>query len=240
MSVKATRREAAPIRRAVIRPRGVRRAFLLEARLHQDLLVGVGVLSLAVLALLLLFGARLGFIPLFCAVLAPYHVARSAPARTDLLRASLGISRADGVRGRVLFIALMQAGCALVAFMVIGLSFVPGIVSLPPAERLGAIAPLLDASTWVPGIVWAWVLVGRDCLRRPPQMLAVGTFLVWFVVHAALGVWFDGEGIAPIAQEAIRGPQADEVLLQLGIAAVVTALGIGALALRARRWVRQA
>lgn len=220
---------------------GVARALRLEASVQSTYLVGALVISVVVLALSVT-RMHLGFVPILLAVLAPYTLARGVSPRVEVLRASSGISRADAVRGRVALIGIVQLGLVLIALgsIAIGAHLSIDLAGGAPRSLDG---PLLfvDASTWVPAVLWAWVVTGRDCLRRPWAPAAFSSVVAYVVVSAVLGVFFQTRRLAPIASTwPSTLPSSSEVALQLGCGAFVLLVGIVVLGWRVRAWTRTA
>ncbi|UYG17185.1 hypothetical protein BRM3_01750 [Brachybacterium huguangmaarense] len=229
-----TDRTRAPRRGAVMR------ALRLEASVQSTYLVGALVISVVVLALSVT-SMRLGFVPILLAVLAPYTLARGVPLRVDVLRASSGISRADAVRGRVALIGIVQLALVLVALGSISIGAHLSIeLAVSETRPLGGVLLLVDASTWIPAVLWAWVITGRDSLRRPWAPAAFSAVVVYVVVSTALGIFFQMRRLAPISANEPTLPTSSEVTLQLGSGAAVLLVGLVVLAWRVRAWTRTA
>lgn len=179
-----------------------RRARALDRTLQRNYLLGLAVITL--LAVLVSVGQlmRLGFIPIFFAVTAPWVLSRGDRLQDATLRAQMGVSRAAHVRARTRLALLLQLGLILAAAVVILIGPQPedegamrhvvhmGDVSI----WLPTSAFAVDLALWVPGILWSHVWCGRDALRRigggwtSAVGAFAGTYLLILVLAAVAGV----------------------------------------------------
>ena len=219
---------------------GLARALRLEASVQSTYLAGALVISVVVLAFSVT-SLHLGFVPILLAVLAPYTLARGVSPRVEVLQASSGVSRADAVRGRVALIGLVQLALVLVTLGSIAIGAHLSLdLAVHDTRPLGGVLLFVDASTWVPAILWAWIITGRDGVRRPWAPAAFSAVMAYVVVSAALGFFFRMHRLAPIASDEPNLPTSSEVALQLGCGAAVLLVGIVVLAWRVRTWTQTA
>lgn len=211
----------APPRKAARRDR-LRRALRADLRLNAEQFGGTVICAvLAVILAALLTDVVVAFVPLWAAG-AWYRYGRADSVERSVLRASLGLSRADAVRGRALLVALETAVLLLagaVGALVARLTGHGGsgvVLVLDGITDAGS-APL-GLSAMV-GTVWmaatlalSAVVVGRECVTRSPGavmfVLSILSFLgsalvSWFLLAAVtVGVLvglgrFAGEGPDP-------------------------------------------
>lgn len=187
----------------------------------------------------------LAVLPIWSA-LAWYRYGRADTAERRQLRAMLGLSRADAVRGRVALIVAETAGLLLalllgtaLARLVSGHSTVlPGpTVSWSPAPGVPLGVELLMAAVHVPLVLTLTALVvgGEGVTRRPGRSMLPLSLVVY--IGAGLLV------AAPLSLILLAAEQAGDgtgayLLLAAGLAACTALLGLG-LRRRVRTWIRQ-
>ncbi|GAA1490062.1 hypothetical protein [Brachybacterium sacelli] len=239
-------RPGAPTETAASRRRALRRALVVDLRLNADRFGGTLVTcGLFLLLSVVLTDAFAGLLPLWAA-LAWYRYGRADTVERKELRVSLGMSRADRVRGRVTLIALeslvilLVAGAASLLATALGngssLAGTMASTAIPSGAALvlesvittlGAAVILLLVGIWV----------GGDCLtHRPGRSMAVLSVLL-FGLTAVLG-----GSVLSLPLVVLTTFGVDEtvpsLLAPLGLLVVVVLL---ALLLRARMhaWIRQ-
>lgn len=224
----------------------LRRAFEIELRLSTaqiGLSTVLGALSVALAATIT--DSLLALLPIWSA-LAWYRYGRADTAERRQLRAVLGLSRADAVRGRVALIVTETAGLLLalllgtaLARLVAGHSTVlPGPTvswSPPPGVPLGI--ELLMAAAHVALVLTLSGLVvgGEGITRRPGRSM----LLISLVVYIGAGLLV----AAPLALTLLAAEQAGNsagayLLVAAGLTVCTALLALG-LRRRVRAWTRQ-
>ncbi|OFT58871.1 hypothetical protein HMPREF3159_07455 [Brachybacterium sp. HMSC06H03] len=223
----------------------IRQAMLMELRLNTGRF-GAAV-ALCVLCLVLaatVTDALVAVLPIW-AVLAWYRYGRADTASRAELRASLGLSRADRVRGRVALIGfetlllLLTAALAPFAATATGraISVEPGPTftlqgppDLPQAVLVGV---GLAMSALV--LVITAIVVGGDCLtHRPARSMAV----LSFVVYLGAGMLCSAViGVPLVAFERAEMSLGAYLLVGVGVL-VLLAAALLVLRRRVRRWIR--
>ena len=180
------------------------------------------------------------------AVLAWYRYGRADTIEREELRASLGLSRADRVRGRVVVVLAEQAavvltvaGGALLSVQ-LGRETAGGAAPFsftgnPSGPQLGIV--LAGTLFSAMALLGTGIVVGGDCIvRRPGRSVAVLSVPVYFLI----GVLFSLPlMLTMIVQNADpwEGGIGTTVMVALFVAAVILLLlGLRA---RARRWIRE-
>ena len=180
------------------------------------------------------------------AALAWYRYGRADTIEREELRASLGLSRADRVRGRVVLVLAEQA--AVVATVAAG-----AVLSVRLGrETAGGAAPFTVSGDpsgpqlWIVlagalfsaiSLLVTGIVVGGDCTtRRPGRSLAVLSILTYFIVGLLLMIPLLLISIA-LAIDPLDGTLGTPVTVGLLVAAIL-ALLVG-LRAQARRWIRE-
>lgn len=222
------------------------RIFEIELRLQTAQIGTSAVLGvLAVVLAATVTDGLLAVLPIWAA-LAWYRHGRTDTVERRQLRAALGLSRADAVRGRVTLIAVESAGlllCLLLGTVLARLlahrsSVLPGPTvswSPPPGVPLGV--ELVTAATHVALVLLltAVVIGGEGVTRRPGR----GMLLTGLVVYLGIGLLVAAPlGLVLAAVELDDGGAWAHLLVAAGIAvcAVFAAL---ALRRRMREWIRR-
>lgn len=222
------------------------RALEIELRLNTaqiGMSTVLGALSVALAATVT--DGLLAVLPIWSA-LAWYRYGRADTAERRQLRATLGLSRADAVRGRVALIATESAGLLLalllgtaLARLVAGHSTVlPGpTVSWSPAPGVPLGVELLMAAVHVPLVLTLTALVigGEGVTRRPGRSM----LLIGLVVYVGAGLLV----AAPLALILLAVEQGGDstgayLLVAAGMAVCTALLALG-LRRRAGAWIRQ-
>lgn len=221
-------------------------ALRTELRLNAGRLATTLAACAAVLLGAALFTDQLSGVLTLWAVLAWYRYGRADTIEREELRASLGLSRADRVRGRVLLVLAEQAVVVLtvaasaVLSVQLGRSTVGGAAPFsfsgdPSGSQLWIVLAGMLFSALV--LLVTGIIVGGDCTtRRPGRSLAVLSVLTYFLVGILLALPlmlvtivmnvdpFDGTLGTPVTAG----------LFALAVLALL--LGLRA---RARRWIRE-
>lgn len=171
-------------------------AVLTELRLNAGRLAGTLIACALALLLALLFTDEFSGLLVLWAVLGWYRYGRADTIEREELRASLGLSRADRVRGRVVLIGIEHA--AVLLTVAVGATFsvlvgretagggAPFSVTGAPTESQ---IPIIVAGALFSacGLVLAGILVGGECtMRRPGRSIAVLSILVYFLAGLTL------------------------------------------------------
>jgi hypothetical protein len=223
----------------------LRKAMLMELRLNSSRF-GTAV-ALCVLCLVLsatITDALVAALPIWAA-LAWYRYGRADTASRAELRASLGLSRADRVRGRVALIGLetllllLTAALAPFATTATGrvVSVEPGptfTVQGPPGLPQAVLVGVGLAMSALVLVITA-IVVGGDCLtHRPAWSMGVLSFVVYLgagmLCSAAIGV-------PTVALELGEVSLGGYLLVGVGVL-VLLAAALLVLRRRVRRWIR--
>lgn len=237
------------------RPTGsLRRAFALEHKHHYDLLGLYGILAVVVIQLSWFAEIHVGFVLILLAARAPCDLVGRRHDDERLLRASLGISRADAVRTRFLMVlwcqVLLMAGAA---WSILARDYGPddlhwsSFASSPGPAALTLQDHLVDIGLWVAAIMWVHALLGGEANRPgrgPAGARAIALFIGVSIMECMLliGVWWlvrlpfenspSGGDMTSFAQTSSTA-QLITVALALGSAVLV-------LLWRRRSWIRHA
>lgn len=238
----ATARRLRPVGRRAGGIHPAIRAARVDLRLQREAFAGSMILTAGALVLAVLSSELLtAYAPLWAA-LAWQRYGRGDTTAAVTLVASLGISRADRVRGRVLLVGLESAVLVVVTTIgtVIG-TFRGDRVSMAPlTDELGgapgAVATVVAIAV-LPVIALALVAmsVGRECTTRRPGWGMFGiTLVVYFaaLLVAGLGV------AAPAAVVQATVPQPWGTVCAVAIYGVTAALALLLLRSRVRSWIR--
>ena len=224
----------------------IRQAMSMELRLNS----GRFSLTVALCALTLVLAAAItdalvAALPIWGA-LAWYRYGRPETVERAELRATLGLSRADGVRGRVALIGLetgMLLGTAVLAALVssatgLGTSVTPGptfVLSGPPglSGALIALAGTLHAALV---LALTGIAVGGDCLtHRPARSMALLSLVVYLGAGLLSSVLI---GLPLAAVELSNGAVMTYLIVCAGVA-VLLAVALLVLRRRVRAWIRR-
>lgn len=239
----------------VPRRTGFSRALRLDLRLQRPTLLSYLIVAV-IFTLLALVGMRLGLFLILWAACMPVFLGRADQPGTRGLRAALGVSRADAVRGRTALLCLAQLTFAVLAGLILWL--VPdqgGTVdeaSMTTRQEisgdLSVVVPSAhfwsDVLTWSTAIVVVHVMTGREALRRATRLHTASAVACYIGAYAlvsgldllvVLGVDVV-YGRDPWGQDASVGHDG-----LFAIAHVVYLLAaFGALWWRSRAWARKA
>lgn len=223
----------------------IRQAMLMELRLNSGRF-GTAV-ALCVLCLVLaatITDALVAVLPIWAA-LAWYRYGRADTAARAELRASLGLSRADRVRGRVALIGLETLLLLLTAGLAPFVSTETGrAISVEPGPTFAVQGPpglpqavlvLVGLAMSALVLVITAIVVGGDCLtHRPARSMAVLSIVVYL---GAGMLWSAAIGVPLVALSLGEAPLGWYLLVGVG-AAVVLAAALLVLRRRVRRWIR--
>lgn len=220
------------------------RAALIEARLNSGRLATSALVCLtAGLLAVALTDSLMSLLP-FWAGLAWYRHGRADTLERDELRASLGLSRADKVRGRV---AVISAETALLLATMIGwflLAPMLGRSALSPVSvfmlsgppELPAAVLLLDGVLMSVAVLLltAIVMGGETLTRRPGASVAVLSVVIYLLLGLGVAVLV---GLPLIAQMADGDPTVTYLVITVLLVALVAVL-VPLLRRRVRTWIR--
>lgn len=187
----------------------------------------------------------LGLLPIWAA-LAWYRHGRADTADRRQLRAALGLSRADAVRGRVALIAVESAGlilCLMLGTVLARLlahrsTVLPGPTvswAPPPGMPLGVELLTAAAHVILVLLLTAVVMGGEGVTRRPGR----GVLLTGLVVYLGAGLLVAVPLVLVMAAVQLDGlGTGAQLLLAAGIAACDALLAL-VLRRRVRVWIRQ-
>lgn len=236
-------RPGTPTETAASRRRALRRALAVDLRLNADRFGGTLVTcGLFLLLSVVLTGGFADLLPLWAA-LAWYRYGRADTVERDELRASLGMSRADRLRGRVALIALeslvilLAAGAASLLAKALGSDDGSVASAAIPAGASLVLESVISTLTSAVILLLVGIWVGGDCLtHRPGRSMAVLSVLV-FGLTAVLGALVLSLPLMVLTTFGIDAG-VPSILAPLGLLVVVVLL---ALLLRARMhaWLRQ-
>ena len=206
--------------------------------------------TLAACAAVLLWAAlvsdQLSGILTLWAVLAWYRYGRADTIEREELRASLGLSRADRVRGRVVLVLAEQAVVVLTVAASAVLSVQLGRDTTGGAAPFSFSGDPSGSQLWIvlAGALFSTtillatgIIVGGDCTtRRPGRSLAVLSVLTYFLVGVLLSLPLMLVTIV-MNVDPFDGMRATVVLvIPFAVAVFTLLLGLRA---RARRWIRE-
>lgn len=246
---RTTRRPSAPLRRALSH----------EWRQHRDVIAFHGVIAVILIQLAWLFDIPLGVVLILLAARLPADLADKQPEDGRMLRSSLGISRADAVRARVLVTIggqLMLA--AATAWIILVTDHAPAQVHWSGFDSRSAASPgptvpglwdhLADIGLWSGAILWSHALIGGEAFqlgRRPTGPRAIALYLgVCLLAYLVLmGCWLLASYL--LMELGMNDVDGRRFVAAAGLAQSITvALTLGggatALLLAKRRWIRRA
>lgn len=225
--------------------RFVRTAVVAELRLNSGRLAATLIACAAALLLALILTDQYAGVLTIWVALAWYRYGRADTIERDQLRASLGLSRADTVRARLVLIgaehvaviATVAAGAAV--SVLLGRETAGGAAPLSvtgdpsgPQISILLVGALFSAVT----LLLTGILVGGECtIRRPARSMAVLSVLIYFLAGMLLSIPVMLMGI-PLGIEFGSGPAAT-----LMFGALVAVVGVGlafVLHARVRSWIR--
>lgn len=222
------------------------RIFEIELRLQAAQIGTSAVLGvLAVVLAATVTDGLLAVLPIWAA-LAWYRHGRADTVERRQLRATLGLSRADAVRGRVALIAAESAGlllCLLLGTVLARLlahrsSVLPGPTvswSPPPGVPLGVELATAAAHVALILLLTAVAIGGEGVTRRPGRSM----LLTGLVVYLGAGLLVAAPlGLVIAAVELDGGGAGPHLLVTAGIAACAVLLTL-VLRRRVRVWIRQ-
>ncbi|MFC0675943.1 hypothetical protein [Brachybacterium hainanense] len=157
---------------------GAMRALRVELRLHRETVAGTVVFSvIALLAAGLLTDILIWVAPLWAALLW-YRLGREDEEQSADLRAGLGLSRADALRGRAALAVLLTLGLTVVTAIGTGIADAVGMDGATSLVALGStiegpVAPALlslpiQALTIGLQLTITGLVVGKECTTRRP------------------------------------------------------------------------
>ncbi|GAA4529870.1 hypothetical protein GCM10023160_29820 [Brachybacterium paraconglomeratum] len=179
------------------------------------------------------------------AALGWYRYGRADTAPREDLRASLGLSRADRVRGRLALIGLEHAAVIVtvaagaVISVLLGRETAGGaapfsFLSDPSAPQL--LTVLVGALFSLTALVATGIVVGGECtIRRPGRSMAVLSILVYFLAGVLLGIPM---ALAEIALRFDLWAGPGGIAIIGAVLAAVLAVLLLRLRASARRWIR--
>lgn len=219
-----------------------RRALAADLRLNAETFAGTVILSVIALVLAVTVTDVMAGIAPVWGVLAWYRYGRQDTASRTELWASLGMSRADRVHGRVALVALESALMVFVSAAGTALTVLAGHT---PAMADGVTTGWDLAGTTVSGIatasatmVLAAIVLGPECTTRRPGVsmfiLSILTYIGAAIVLSLIAMVI----VLPLSLVVSSAPQTAATWV-IALIAFVIAL-IGALVLRrgVRRWIR--
>ncbi|MGP9538682.1 hypothetical protein ACT3SP_11765 [Brachybacterium sp. AOP43-C2-M15] len=220
------------------------RTLATEIRLHPGTAAtSLGLCAVTLLVTVLLSDAMVSVLPLW-ASLAWYRYGRQdTPAREEL-RASLGLSRADRVRGRVVLIAaetalllVTAAACMLIAHALdratVGAS--PTVTVAGPPGAPVALLVLVGSLYSAAALLVVASVVGGECVTRVP---GGGLILISLGVHLGAGLLGAAVVGVPLATLQI-GSATGTVVATAGVLLLAMLLLSLLLRRRLRGWIRQ-
>jgi hypothetical protein len=220
-----------------------RRALAADLRLNVETFAGTVILS--VLALLLALAATdvvSGIAPLW-GVLAWYRYGRQDTAARNELWASLGLSRADRVHGRVALVALesvlmVVVSAAGTALTVVG-GHTPSMIDGTPTGGDLVATTIAGIVTTSATMVLAAIVLGRECTTRRPGVsmfvLSILTYIGAAIVLSLIGMVV----VLPLSLAAPAGAEAAAPWIAAALSAVVGVIGAFVLRRSMRRWIRE-
>lgn len=241
------------------RPRGpLRRALGVEWHQHRGLLAFHTVLALVLVLLAVLLEVRLGWVLILLAARLPADLADKRPQDGRMLRSSLGISRADAVRARVLVVTGGQLLLAIgAAWIILTIDNGPGAAHWSSFDSrsadLGPSPPtlwdhLVDIALWSGALLWAHALIGGEAFRldkRPMGARAIALFLgacLLAYLVLTIAMLLTSYLLMTFGVDGIDGARFVAAAMTAQILTVVLTLGGGIAVLwrNRRRWVRRA
>lgn len=224
----------------------IQQAMAMELRLNSGRFgLAVALCALTLVLAATITDALVALLPIWGA-LAWYRYGRPDTVERAELRAALGLSRADGVRGRVALIGLetlMLLFTAVLASLVstmtgLGTSVSPGptfTVSGPPGLP-GALIHLTGTLHAALVLALTGVAVGGDCLtHRPARSMALLSLVVYLGAGMLSSVLV---GFPLAAVELSNGAVTTYLLVCAGVA-VLLAAALLVLRRRIRAWIRR-
>ena len=221
----------------------IRQALAMELRLNSGRFGASAALCvLCLVVALLLVDSLMAVLPLWAA-LAWYRYGRADTAERDELRASLGLSRADRVRGRVALIAVETALLILTSSLWLLLAPAlslettigagPTVTFSGPPGLPAVVLVLAGALQSAFVLLITAIVVGEECtIRRPGTGMAVVSVLVYLVAGLLSTLLWIPVGMLEVSA-------ATAVPWLFGSAAVLAGCAVLALVLRrrVRAWI---
>ena len=193
-----------------------------------------------------LFTDQLSGVLTLWAVLAWYRYGRADTIEREELRASLGLSRADRVRGRVLLVLAEQAVVVLTVAASAVLSVQLGRATAGGAAPFSFTGDPSGSQLWIvlAGMLFSMttllatgIIVGGDCTtRRPGRSIALLSVLTYFLVGVLLSLPLM---LATIVMNIDEFDGALGTLVTAGLFALAALALLLGLRATARRWIRE-
>lgn len=223
----------------------IRRALALELRLNSGrFATSVLLCALSLIVAATITDALMVILPIWAA-LAWFRYGRADTVERGELRASLGLSRADRVRGRVVLIGVESAILVVIGtlWLLIAPTLDLGTTVRPgPTFGLSGTPELSEAVLVGVGTVQSILVllltaigVGGDCMtRRPPRSLGILSIAVYLGAGLLSAVIFG----LPMALVGVAGASMVPYLLAGGFYAVLCVVLALVLSRRVRAWIR--
>lgn len=222
-----------------------RRALAADMRLNSETFAGTVILSVIALVLAVTVTDAMASIAPVWGVLAWYRYGRQDSASRTELWASLGMSRADRVHGRVALVALESALMVFVSAAGTALTVLSGHTpimddAVPTGWSLvGSLVASIAGSCAI--LVLAAIVLGRECTTRRP---GISMFVLSILTYIGAGMIISLVSmvvVLPLSLAVASAPVAAAAATWIGaIVSCVIAL-IGAFVLRrgVRQWIRE-